>query len=117
MKFETNPNLNGQSQCFGCKQKGIWNVEWSCMMFICDVNGKHYCTKCSTELLMAKYTLLKNRNRTTKRNKYVDYLKYYNKLLALWCEMREIYKHTYLRPRIKKRNCSDVINLYEFHRL
>ena len=48
--FYQDKNLNGQSQCYGCKQKGIWNVSWSCMMWISKENGQHYCDKCKKEI-------------------------------------------------------------------
>lgn len=48
--FYQNDNLNGQSQCYGCKQKGIWNVSWSCMMWTSRIDGHQYCDKCKEQL-------------------------------------------------------------------
>lgn len=48
--FYKDDSLNGESQCYGCKQKGIWNVSWSCMMWIYKKDKHHYCDDCKKEI-------------------------------------------------------------------
>ena len=48
--FYKNDNLNGLSQCYGCKQKGIWNVCWSSTMWIYKKDNHQYCDKCKEEI-------------------------------------------------------------------
>lgn len=50
--FYRDISLNGQTQCFGCKQKDIYNVNWSCFMFISKVDGHYYCEDCAKKLCL-----------------------------------------------------------------
>lgn len=48
--FYKDITLMGLSQCYRCKQKNKWNVNWSCDMWILKENGHHYCDECKKEL-------------------------------------------------------------------
>ena len=48
--FYQNNNLNGQSQCYGCRQNNVYNVNWSCMMYVSKINGHHYCEECAKKI-------------------------------------------------------------------
>lgn len=48
--FYQDNSLNGLSQCYLCKQKGIFNVCWASFMWISKENGHHYCDKCKNEI-------------------------------------------------------------------
>lgn len=41
---------NGQGQCRLCKERGKWNVQWTCFLY--EVGGKDgvYCKNCVDEL-------------------------------------------------------------------
>jgi hypothetical protein len=49
--FYKDEKLNGQSQCYRCKQKGKWNVSWSSWMWNSRLDKHHqYCDECKKEL-------------------------------------------------------------------
>ena len=43
---------NGQSQCYNCNKKGVYNVNWCCFMYQIENDNytHHYCEKCAKEL-------------------------------------------------------------------
>ena len=49
--FYKDHDLNGQSQCYGCKQRDKWNVGWASMMWINKENEHFYCDECKEEYI------------------------------------------------------------------
>ena len=47
---------NGQTQCRGCKDKGIWNVQWTDFLFRIDGLEGCYCRKCVNEIQAKEQT-------------------------------------------------------------
>ena len=45
----TKRNGNGQTECYGCKQKGKFSLTWDCWLY--NYNNKPYCYNCLMEEL------------------------------------------------------------------
>lgn len=45
----TKRNGNGQTECYGCKEKGIFSLNWD--SFLYNFNDKPYCFDCLLEKL------------------------------------------------------------------
>lgn len=44
-------HYNGQAQCTRCKEKGKFNIGWSCMMIKFKEIDGIYCSECVKEIL------------------------------------------------------------------
>lgn len=49
----TKRNGNGQTECYGCKQKGKFALKWDNWLY--DYNDKPYCLDCLMEMLEKLY--------------------------------------------------------------
>ena len=62
---------NGQSQCFRCKELGIWHVEWTSFMYKIEGCPGHYCWACAHDI--------EARERKVKYEQYVKEVEAYVK--------------------------------------
>lgn len=60
---EPNKTMNGLSQCFRCKAKKKFNVQWSCMMWTFEYNQHHYCSECKKFIEDRIRLIMKNNDR------------------------------------------------------
>ena len=58
---------NGQTECYGCKQKGKFILHWDCFLYTYD--NKAYCSDCLLEKLDKENQELKNQQK-----EFIEYL-------------------------------------------